>query len=112
VTKPPKFRDIRRAWINADDDDEVRCYAAMDGRITLADLCEHMAAVAPGVPLDQIDVNFGTLVWVAPATDEERSKRAEWRDQQQLRHEKWERAAYLQLKKKFENTTSEDQAGG
>lgn len=84
-----KLREIRWTW--ASKDSNVRNgYLAMDGRMTLAELIERMTEVAPGVPLEEININWATVVWSRPATPEEEAERAEQRRRHDQRREAWE----------------------
>lgn len=78
------------------------CYMGMDGRLSVADLIGHLAQVAPGVPLEEVGINFGTVTWVDDATDEEKRQRAAWRAESAARRAKWERETYERLKAQFE----------
>lgn len=96
------FKEIRRNIISEADDDHRSCYMGMDGRVTVADLIDHLQAVAPGKGLDEIGINFATVRWVDDATPEEKQARADWRAANAERREKWERETYERLKAKFE----------
>lgn len=95
------FGEIRRNIISKDDDDHRSCYMGMQGRLSLADLIDHLSVVAPGKSLDEIGINFATVKWVDDATDEEKRDRAERQRRADERHAQWERETYERLKVKF-----------
>jgi hypothetical protein len=76
-------------------------YMAVDGRVTIAELIEHMRQVAPGVSLDEINVNWATVVWSRPGTDEEIADRRQAEALWEARHEKWERETLARLTEKY-----------
>jgi heme exporter protein D len=100
VSTDGKPREIRWSW--ASDDNDLRTgYMAVDGRISIADLIEHMRAVAPGVDVADIQVNWATVVWRRQATPEEIVQRRQAQDRLQARHEEWERKTLARLIGKY-----------
>lgn len=95
-----EFRDIRWSWESKDGDTRVG-YMSMDGRISIAELITHMQQVAPGVGVEDIDVNWATVKWTRPATAEELAERAAWKERQAVRTEEWERATLKRLIEKY-----------
>lgn len=93
-------REIRWSWQSMDNDLRVG-YMAVDGRVSIADLITHMADVAPGVELADIQVNWATVTWTRPATAEELKVRREALRRHDDRHEKWERETLARLIKKY-----------
>ena len=96
-----KPRDIRWSW-QSDDNDIRTAYMAVDGRMSIAELIEHMKNVAPGVDIADIHVNWATVVWSRPATKEELTIRRQAQARWEARHEAWERETYARLKAKYE----------
>ncbi len=96
------FSDIRRSFLAKDNDELMQCHEHVNGTISVTDLVEHLQAVAPEAALDDITINYATVSWVSPATDEERASRAARRARDKERHAEWERKTYQQLKDKFE----------
>lgn len=84
-----ELREIRWTW-QSKDSNMRNGYLAMDGRMTVAELIEKMAEIAPGVGLDEMQINWATVVWSRPATPEEEAERAEQRRKHDQRHEAWE----------------------
>lgn len=109
MTEKATFGEIQRCWISASNDEQVKCYEGMRGRVALTTLIEHLAEVAPGIPLDQFGINYATVTWVNQATEDERAKRAEQKARSAERHAKWEQETYERLKAKFEGGGGHDQ---
>lgn len=101
-----KFHPIIRTWVTADDDTKRSCYLQMEGRVSLTDLLRHLDSVIhPSVDnTDNIYVNFGTIRWEEPSTEQERAERAEQRRNSAARKAAWEKKTYAELKAKFEGT--------
>lgn len=105
-----EFGPVTRSWPTPETrDDEVVCHQIVSGSVSLAALVAHMATVAPGVPLEDVDVHPVTVWWLSPSTDDERQRRAERRRCDDQRHaawkrqrEAWERTTYERLREKFE----------
>ena len=98
--EPGKPRDIRWTWASKDNDLRTG-YMSVDGRVSIADLIEHMHRVAPGVDLADIQVNWATVVWHRQATAEELAIRAEAIRRHDERHEAWERETLARLTAKY-----------
>lgn len=80
----------------------VSIYVHMPGRFALSALLAYLEEKAPGIPLDQVGVNFGTLQWVEDATPEELAAWEESDRHHAERKEKWERETLVRLKAKYE----------
>jgi hypothetical protein len=93
-------RDIRWTW-QSKDNDLRNGYMAVDGRISLRELIDHMREVAPGVDLADMEVNWATVVWSRPANAEELAQRKQANDRSQARHEAWERETFARLSAKY-----------
>jgi hypothetical protein len=93
-------REIRWSWASKENDLRTG-YMAVDGRMSIAELIEHMREVAPGVALGDIQINWATCVWSRDATPEEVAQRREAERRWEARHEAWERETYARLLKKF-----------
>lgn len=93
-------REIRWTWASRDNDLRTG-YMAVDGRITIHELIEHMQRVAPYVSLSEIEINWATVVWHRPATAEEIAVRRQAEAHWEARHEKWERETYARLAEKY-----------
>jgi hypothetical protein len=104
-------REIRWSW-QSDTNDLRNGYMAVDGRISIADLIARMQEVAPGVDLADINVNWATVVWARPATDQELEARAEGRRRHMVRQEKWERETLARLLNKYGHGPEPDQDPG
>lgn len=85
-------------------DSPVRCYLRMEGRVTVRQLRDHLAAHYPHADFDDVALNFGTAVWERPANPREIEQRKEWQRSQAERTETWERKKYAELKAKYEPT--------
>lgn len=97
-----KFHRSSWSW-ESKDSDQIRVYEGVDGRPTLGQLIAHLAEVAPHAGLDDIGINYATVVWVRPATEEEVADRDRRQKAHEERHLKWERERYWILKAKFED---------
>jgi hypothetical protein len=93
-------REIRWTW-QSNDNDLRRGYMSVDGRVSIADLIAHMAEVAPGVDLADIEANWATVVWTRQATADELAARAEATRRNEERREAWERETLARLIKKY-----------
>lgn len=100
AAQDPHYDEIRWSWQSRDTDLRVG-YLSMRGRVSMADLIAHMSEIAPGVSLDDIDVNFGTVTWTRPANADELSRRAEQIEAQRVRQERWERETLARLTEKY-----------
>jgi hypothetical protein len=92
--------DVRWSWESRDNNTRVG-YVGVKGRISIAELIARMQEIAPGVGLDDIDVNFATVKWTRPANAEELAERQAWDDRQRERQEKWERETLARLTAKY-----------
>ncbi len=99
------FHEPRWSWASKDNDDR-NAYMAMDGRVPLTDLIAHLEQVAPGVPLGEIGINFGTVTWSRPATAAELADRAQLDAAQRARQEEWERKTLARLSEKYSEEMS------
>lgn len=98
------FHPIQRLWVSKDDDTMRSCYLRVDGRVSLGDLCTYLDSVIhESVDPTSLMLNFSTIRWEEPATDQERAERAEQIRRSDARREAWERETYLRLKEKFES---------
>lgn len=97
-------RNLRWTW-QSKDSDLRNGYLAMDGRVSLADLNAWMQNYAPGVAPEEIMVNWATVVWSRPATNQELAERAEQRAAWDKRHEAWERETLAKLTAKYGGTS-------
>jgi hypothetical protein len=97
-----KPREVRWTW-QSNDNDLRNGYMAVDGRVSIAELIEHMRQVAPGVALGDIEVNWATVVWARRATAEELAQRKQAQDHWEARHEEWERKTLATLTAKYGN---------
>lgn len=95
-----ELREIRWTWQSKDNDARV-AYMAVDGRISVADLVERMAELAPGVDMADVQINWATVVWTRSATADELAVREEANKRAAQRHEKWERETFERLRKKY-----------
>jgi hypothetical protein len=97
-------REIRWSWESKDNDTRVG-YMAMEGRMSIAELIEHMRDVAPGVDPADVRVNWATVVWSRPATGEELAQRRRAQERHDARHEEWERKTLARLTEKYRPTS-------
>jgi hypothetical protein len=95
-----KLREINWTWASKDNDLRTG-YLAVDGRLSIAELIEHMRTLAPGVPLEELEINWATVVWHRPANEEELAQRREAQRRYDERHEAWERKTYERLAEKY-----------
>lgn len=89
-------------------------YINMNGRITVAALLSYLEEHAPRIPLDDIGIDWFSLVWVDDATAEERAdydRRAARSTQNRI---DWERKTLAKLLEKYPDahqpTTAETSA--
>jgi len=102
TTHTASFHEPRRSWATkTKDGDEIVCHMGMTGRISVASLLAHMATIAPEVTTEQMLINFSTLKWTEPSTEEDREVREAWLVRQAERTEKWERETLTRLIKKY-----------
>ena len=102
--KPGTFREVQRNWSTKDSD--IRsCYLGMEGRITLQNLVDHLTKVChESVDIGNVLLNFATVKWEEPASEEERAERVQQHKAWERRHEQWERETLAKLKAKYERT--------
>jgi hypothetical protein len=93
-------REIRWSWQSNDTDLRVG-YMAVDGRMSITDLVEYMATVAPGVHPADIHINWSTVTWTRPATEEELAQRQAALASHNARQEAWERKTLARLLAKY-----------
>lgn len=93
-------REIRWSW-QSKDNNLLNGYMAVDGRVSIAELIEHMRKAAPGVALADIQINWATVVWSRAATAEELEQRQQARERSDARHEAWERETWARLAEKY-----------
>lgn len=93
---------IRRHW-KTGGSDTIRCYASMEGRVTLGELIQYFSSFVrtADFPLE-VALNFATAVWDDQPTQDELDQRAARIARSNQRHEEWERETYQRLKAKFE----------
>lgn len=72
----------------------------MNGRVTVADLLEHLREAAPDAPVDDVHIN-GSINWRQPPSEEQTAKLVEHQCKSDERHEKWERDMWEKLKAKY-----------
>jgi hypothetical protein len=101
-TADTPFGEVRRNIPSRDDHDHSACLMSMRGRVPVTVLLAHLEKVAPGIPLDKIGINFGTVTWLDDATEQEKHDRAEHQRTWEARHAQWEREIYAKLRAKFE----------
>lgn len=95
-----KPREIRWSWQSKDN--YLRTgYMAVDGRMSIAELIEHLRTVAPGVDPADIQINWATAVWSRPGTAEEIDQRRRVEAAHEARHEAWERETLARLTEKY-----------
>lgn len=107
MTKRGEFHPVICSPVGNTIDGPMRCYLRMEGRVTVQQLRDHLAAHYPHVDFDQVALNFGTAVWERPAHAQEIEQRKEWQRKQAERTEAWERRKYTELKAKYEPAREE-----
>lgn len=100
-------REVRWTWESSDTDVRVG-YMAVDGRMSIADLIAHMQEIAPDAALDDIQVNWATVVWTRLATSDELAQRRQAHERWEKRHEAWDRETLARLTKKYGGHTARD----
>lgn len=95
-----KFFEPYWTW-QSKSNDLCTVHMRMEGRASVADLLAHMAEVAPGVPPEDLMLDFATVTWSRPATAEELAERAAWAAKAQERHAAWERRMVAELSEKY-----------
>lgn len=108
-------REVRWTWESKDTDVRVG-YMAVDGRMSIADLIAHMREIAPHAALEEIQVNWATVVWTRLATGDELAQRRQAHERWEKRHQEWERQTLARLIKKYgrwgRKSTSSNPSGG
>ncbi len=90
-----------RRWATDESDSQMRIYLDMSGRVTVGDMLAEFAEKYPYVDICDVEINFGSLVWLEEPTEDDLKKRAyakAWRDK---RLAEWEQSTYERLKAKF-----------
>lgn len=90
-----------RSWVSDEEDSDMRNYLGMKGRVSMADVLRHFAERYPHVRPDDIQINFGTVVWEDRPTHVEIADREAWRKKKADRLEEWERSTLARLKEKY-----------
>lgn len=101
-----EFREVRWTW-QSNDNDLRNGYLAVDGRVSIAELIYHMEQVAPGLTIEDMEINWATVVWSRPATGEELEQRRLAQAQWEARHERWERETLARLTEKYGRAAAE-----
>jgi hypothetical protein len=96
-----RLKPIHYSWTSNRVDARRTAYLPMEGRMSLAELVEHLAELAPGVPPEDIGVNWATVTWERDATPEERAEREARATEHRRRTEEWERAKLVELTAKY-----------
>ena len=91
----------RRSWISKGNDTDMSVHVAIRGTIPLHDLLAYLAE--RGVDTEGVTINFSTIHWVAPATNEEIEDRREHDRRAEERQAEWERGMWVKLQAKFGN---------
>ena len=94
------FKEPRRSWASRDSDEVVN-YMAMEGRVSVASLLAHMKTIAPDVPNEAMFLNYATLKWTEPATEQDRADRDTWEQRRAEKTEAWERDQLVKLIEKY-----------
>lgn len=95
-----EITDLRWSWESADNNIRVG-YVSCRGRVTPAEIVDHIRAITPDVNPDDIQVNYATVVWRRPATEEEIADRQRQRANADARREAWERQTWERLRRKY-----------
>jgi len=101
TTHTASFHEPRRSWAARESNEIIVCHMGMTGRISVASLLAHMATIAPEITPEQMLINFSTLKWTEPSTEEDRAQREAWLARQAERTEKWERETLARLIKVY-----------
>lgn len=97
------------SWATREKDSPIHCYLGMKHRVTLQELIDHFNEHYPDVDVATLELNWSTVVWERPPTEEELADRAERQRRHDERHAAWERRMYAELKAKFEGTGEDSQ---
>lgn len=95
-----EFKEASWAWKSKDSDVRVG-YMGMSGRVSVADLIEHLRKITPDVLISDILLNYATVKWERPATPEELAERAARYAESDRKREEWERTALARLLEKY-----------
>jgi hypothetical protein len=95
-----EMEQVRWTWQSRDNDLRTG-YMTVKGRVSIAELIEHMKTVATDASLEDIQVNFATVTWTRQATAEELVVRDEMNERHRQRHEAWERRTLATLMEKY-----------
>lgn len=95
-----EITNLRWHWESNNNNTRVG-YVSCEGRVSLAEIVEHIRAITPEVNPDDIRVNFATVTWTREATPEEIADRRERMHRHDARHEEWERRTLGRLLRKY-----------
>ena len=93
--------EIRRTKQRLWADDKRHNYVGVDGRISVPALLTHLSETIPDVPLDEVFLNWTTLVWIDDATPEELAQQAARKAKEAAKLEEWERETLDRLSAKY-----------
>lgn len=99
MTKPGKFYEPSASWATKAFD-TMNVLMFMDGRVSIPELLQHLAEVAPGKPIEDFRINC-SVTWQREPTPEETADLAVHQAKAAERHEKWEREMYMKLIAKY-----------
>ena len=93
--------EIRRTRQHLQDPARRHNYVGMHGRVSVTDLLAYLAENAPDSPLDQVFLNWTTVVWVNDATAEELAEHAAREVVRAAKIKEYELAELLRLTVKY-----------
>lgn len=99
------FGEPRKHWRTSNIEDGMIYYLGKVGyqtQVTIQQLLDHLQENYPDVHPTLAKINFATVTWHAPATEEDRQKLIAKRKESDARNARWEQDMYLKLKKKYE----------
>lgn len=94
-----EFSAVRWRWTA--DGEAIVGDLRVDGRVTLAELIDHLEQVAPGLDPQGIEIHWSSVKWTRPATVEEQEARDAWKRDRDVARERWERETLARLIRKY-----------
>ncbi|WP_146079393.1 hypothetical protein [Rathayibacter sp. AY2B9] len=93
--------EINRTKNRSYSENQRHNYVGMKGRVSLPDLLAYLEKHAPGVPLENVGLNWATVVWVDAATPEEIAENERAKARQKARRREGELRMLAELRAKY-----------
>jgi hypothetical protein len=90
------------SWESKDNDIRTGRAGIQNGRVSVSELLLWIAENASNLPLEEVYLSGGMVIWQREANVVEIAERAVHIKKSEERHAEWERTTYDRLKAKFE----------